>query len=30
MAYYLAIALSIVFVCGATGTIMRRGIRPID
>jgi hypothetical protein len=30
MAYYMAIALTIVFVCGVTGTIMRRGTRPID
>ena len=30
MAYYMAVALTIVIVCGGTGTIMRRGIRPID
>jgi hypothetical protein len=30
MAYYMAIAVGIVFVCGATGTIMRSGTRPID
>jgi hypothetical protein len=30
MAYYMAITLTIVFVCGATGTFMRRGTRPID
>jgi len=30
MAYYMAIALAIVFVCGVGGTIMRSGTRPID
>ena len=30
MAYYMAIALGIVFVCGVTGTVMRRGTRPLD
>jgi hypothetical protein len=30
MAYYMAVALGIVFVCGVTGTIMRSGTRPID
>jgi hypothetical protein len=30
MAYYMAIALTIVLVCGATGTIMRRGTVPLD
>ena len=30
MAYYMAIALTIVLVCGTAGTLMRRGIQPID
>ncbi len=30
MAYYFAIAVGIVFVCGTAGTLMRRGMRPID
>jgi hypothetical protein len=30
MAFYMAIALGIVFVCGTTGTIMRRGTVPLD
>jgi hypothetical protein len=30
MAYYMAVALTIVLVCGTAGTFMRRGIRPID
>ena len=30
MAYYMAIAVTIVLVCGTTGTIMRRGTVPID
>lgn len=30
MAYYMAIAIGIVLVCGAAGTLMRTGIRPID
>jgi hypothetical protein len=30
MAYYMAVALLIVFVCGVTGTFMRRGKLPID
>jgi len=30
MAYYMAIAVTIVLVCGTVGTIMRRGIVPID
>jgi hypothetical protein len=30
MAYYMAIAVSIVLVCGTVGTIMRRGTVPID
>jgi hypothetical protein len=30
MAYYLLIALTIVLVCGGTGTLMRRGIPSID
>jgi hypothetical protein len=30
IAYYMAVALGIVFVGGITGTIMRRGVRPID
>ena len=30
MFYYFCIAACIVLVCGTTGTIMRRGIRPID
>ena len=30
MAYYMAVALTIVVVCGTTGTIMRRGTRAID
>jgi hypothetical protein len=30
MAYYMAIALTIVFVCGVTGTLMRRGTVPLD
>jgi hypothetical protein len=30
MFYYFAIAVTIVLVCGTTGTIMRRGTVPID
>jgi len=30
MAYYMAVALGIVFVCGTTGTLMRRGTVPLD
>jgi hypothetical protein len=30
MAYYMAIALSIVVVCGGAGTLMRRGTVPLD
>ena len=30
MAYYMAIALTIVFVCGVTGTLMRRGTPSLD
>jgi len=30
MFYYFAIAISIVLVCGAVGTMMRRGMVPID
>jgi Na+/H+ antiporter NhaA len=30
MAYYMAIALGIVFFCGAAGTILRRGTVPLD
>jgi nitrate reductase gamma subunit len=30
MAYYMAVALGIVFVCGATGTWMRRGVPSLD
>ena len=30
MAYYMAVALCIVFVCGTTGTLMRRGTQSID
>ncbi len=30
MAYYMALALIIVFTCGSVGTYMRRGTRPID
>jgi hypothetical protein len=30
MAFYMAIAVSIVLVCGTVGTIMRRGTVPID
>ncbi|MFC5861671.1 hypothetical protein ACFPT7_05155 [Acidicapsa dinghuensis] len=30
MAYYFALAVSIVLVCGATGTIMRRGTVRLD
>ena len=30
MAYYMAVALSIVLVCGTVGTIMRRGTVPLD
>jgi hypothetical protein len=30
MAYYMAVALSIVFVCGVAGTLMRRGTVPLD
>jgi hypothetical protein len=30
MAYYMVIALSIVFGCGTIGTVMRRGTRPLD
>jgi hypothetical protein len=30
MAYYMAVALSIVFVCGVAGTLMRRGVPRLD
>jgi nitrate reductase gamma subunit len=30
MAYYMAIAIGIIVVCGGTGTFMRRGVSPID
>jgi hypothetical protein len=30
MAYYMAVALTIVFVCGVTGTLLRRGTVPLD
>lgn len=30
MAYYFAVAVSIVLVCGVTGTVMRRGTVPLD
>jgi hypothetical protein len=30
MAYYMAIAICIVLVCGTAGTVMRRGTRPLD
>jgi len=30
MAYYMAVALAIVFGCGVTGTIMRRGTPSLD
>jgi len=30
MAYYMAVALTIVFGCGLAGTLMRRGVPPID
>jgi nitrate reductase gamma subunit len=30
MAYYFAIALGIVIVCGGIGTAMRRGVQPLD
>ncbi|WP_263360024.1 hypothetical protein [Acidicapsa ligni] len=30
MAFYMAIALGIVFVCGLTGTLMRRGVPQLD
>jgi len=30
MAYYFALALGIVFVCGTAGTLMRRGAVPLD
>ncbi len=30
MAYYMAIALGIVFVCGVTGTLMRQGVPSLD
>ena len=30
MAYYMAVALGIVFVCGVTGTVMRRGVPSLD
>jgi hypothetical protein len=30
MAYYMAIALSIVFVCGTVGTILRSGTPKLD
>jgi nitrate reductase gamma subunit len=30
MAYYMAIALGIVFCCGGVGTIMRRGVPRLD
>jgi nitrate reductase gamma subunit len=30
MAYYFALALGIVFVCGTVGTLMRRGTVPLD
>jgi len=30
MAYYFAVAVTIVLVCGSVGTYMRRGTRPVD
>jgi hypothetical protein len=30
MAYYMAVALTIVFVCGSVGTFLRRGTVPLD
>jgi hypothetical protein len=30
MAYYMAVALTIVLVCGTAGTLMRRGTVPLD
>lgn len=30
MAYYMAVAITIVLVCGTTGTIMRSGTQPLD
>jgi len=30
MAYYMAVALTIILVCGGAGTIMRHGTQPID
>ena len=30
MAYYMAVALGIVFVCGVAGTLMRRGVPSLD
>jgi hypothetical protein len=30
MAYYMVIAVGIVFVCGLAGTLMRSGTRPLD
>ena len=30
MAYYFAVAITIVLVCGTTGTVLRRGTVPLD
>ena len=30
MAYYMVIALAIIFVCGLTGTVLRRGVPRLD
>lgn len=30
MAYYMAVAIGIVLVCGGVGTVMRRGTPPLD
>ena len=30
MAYYMAVALTIIFVCGTAGTLLRRGTVPLD